>query len=137
MNTATHSGRSPDVFGWLRRAEDWLNERGNGAWIASFVLGFIFFWPVGLVILFYWLFFRRRQAPAETVARENTHNAAFETYKAETLERLEDEQVRFEAFLDRLRAARDKQEFDAFLDERAEAARAARVAESEDDEPES
>ena len=51
-------------------------------------------------------------------------NTAFDAYKAETLQRLMDEQEQFEAFLDRLRAAKDQREFDTFMDERAEAARA-------------
>ena len=46
-------------------------------------------------------------------------NAAFDAYKAETLRRLEDEQTNFEAFLARLRDAKDKAEFDQFMDDRA------------------
>jgi hypothetical protein len=48
-----------------------------------------------------------------------TGNAAFDSYKAEALRRLEDEQQAFEAFLQRLRNSKDKSEFDAFMDERA------------------
>jgi len=46
-------------------------------------------------------------------------NASFDAYKADTLRRLEEEQVSFEGFLERLRSAKDKAEFDAFLDNRA------------------
>ena len=46
-------------------------------------------------------------------------NAAFDAYKADTLQRLEDEQANFEAFLERLREAKDKAEFDQFMDDRA------------------
>ncbi len=35
---------------WPTRAELWLDERGKGAWIALMILGFIFFWPVGLAL---------------------------------------------------------------------------------------
>lgn len=56
-------------------------------------------------------------------ARHGTGNAAFDAYKAETLRRLEEEQDAFEAFLQRLREAKDKSEFDAFMDERARKAR--------------
>ena len=49
-------------------------------------------------------------------------NTAFDAYKADTLQRLEEEQENFEAFLQRLRDARDKAEFDQFMDERAAAA---------------
>lgn len=48
-----------------------------------------------------------------------TGNTAFDAYKADTLRRLEEEQDSFETFLERLRAAKDKSEFDAFMDERA------------------
>ncbi|MBS0247636.1 MAG: DUF2852 domain-containing protein [Proteobacteria bacterium] len=45
-------------------------------------------------------------------------NAAFDEYRSETLKRLEDEQREFKAFLERLRFAKDKTEFDAFMAER-------------------
>jgi hypothetical protein len=48
-----------------------------------------------------------------------TGNSAFDAYKADTLRRLEEEQDRFEAFLERLRDAKDKAEFDQFMEERA------------------
>ena len=42
-------------------------------------------------------------------------NRAFDEYRVETLKRLEEEQVEFREFLDRLRHAKDKEEFDAFM----------------------
>ncbi len=51
-------------------------------------------------------------------------NVAFDNYKAETLRRLEEEQDAFESFLQRLREAKDKAEFDQFMDERAKSAKA-------------
>jgi uncharacterized protein DUF2852 len=45
-------------------------------------------------------------------------NRAFDDYRTETLKRLEDEQREFRDFLDRLRFAKDKTEFDAFMAER-------------------
>jgi len=45
-------------------------------------------------------------------------NRAFDEYRAETLRRLEDEQREFHDFLSRLRMARDKAEFDQFMNER-------------------
>ena len=56
------------------------------------------------------------------IAMKPSGNAAFDAYKADTLRRLEEEQENFEAFLERLRAAKDKSEFDQFMDERADAA---------------
>ena len=48
-------------------------------------------------------------------------NTAFDAYKEDTLRRLEDEQSSFEDFLQRLRDAKDKAEFDEFMDDRATA----------------
>ena len=45
-------------------------------------------------------------------------NRAFDEYREETLRRLEDEQREFMDFLDRLRHAKDKAEFDQFMAER-------------------
>jgi hypothetical protein len=45
-------------------------------------------------------------------------NRAFDDYRTETLKRLEDEQREFRDFLDRLRFAKDKTEFDQFMAER-------------------
>ena len=45
-------------------------------------------------------------------------NRAFDEYKADTLKRLEDEQREFREFLQRLRFARDRAEFDQFMSER-------------------
>ena len=54
-------------------------------------------------------------------AAQPTGNRAFDSYKAETLRRLEEEQEAFEAFLQRLRTSKDKTEFDAFMEDRARA----------------
>lgn len=45
-------------------------------------------------------------------------NKAFDEYRTETLKRLEEEQREFREFLERLRFAKDKTEFDAFMAER-------------------
>jgi len=51
---------------------------------------------------------------------KSSGNSAFDAYKSETLRRLEEEQDNFEAFLKRLREAKDKAEFDQFMDDRAQ-----------------
>ena len=51
-------------------------------------------------------------------ATESSGNAAFDEYKAETLKRLEEEQDEFADFLSNLRKARDKAEFDQFMNSR-------------------
>ena len=120
-------------MGLLSRAEAWLDARGKGAWIAAMILGFILFWPVGLALVIYmsvtgkWGL--RRAGRASGVARgfhaaRSSGNAAFDAYKEDTLRRLEDEQRAFEAFLQRLREAKDKAEFDQFMDERGSDAHA-------------
>ena len=45
-------------------------------------------------------------------------NRAFDDYRADTLRRLEEEQREFHEFLGRLRAAKDKAEFDQFMADR-------------------
>jgi hypothetical protein len=45
-------------------------------------------------------------------------NRAFDDYRSETLRRLEDEQKEFKEFLERLRFAKDRAEFDQFMSER-------------------
>lgn len=126
MTTATLTAAPSQRGNWLRRTELWLDERGKGAWIAAMVLGFIFFWPLGLALLAYMIWSKRmfngscatRTRHAHT-AFKSSGNSAFDAYKAETLRRLQEEQDAFERFLDRLRDAKDKAEFDQFMDERA------------------
>ncbi len=122
-------------------------------WIVGTVLGFIFCWPLGLILLFLMIGARRMGffgygrcggfqsgwqggcAPpwagwkgfwggggggggAQAQAASPTSgNRAFDEYRAETLRRLEEEQKDFGAFLDRLRFAKDKAEFDQFMAE--------------------
>ena len=63
---------------------------------------------------------RRRSAHFSTHSRMNTTgNRAFDAYREDTLRRLEEEQRAFEEFLERLRAAKDKSEFDQFMEDRA------------------
>ncbi len=121
---------------WLGKAEAWLDERGKGAWIAAMVVGFVAFWPIGLALLAYMIWSKRMFSKSNGCAARRggyrsqhhgmapTGNSAFDAYRTETLRRLEEEQAAFEAFLQRLREAKDKSEFDAFMDERARAAAA-------------
>ncbi len=112
------------ISGWLKRAEEFLDEWGKGAWIAAFVLGFIVFWPLGLAILGYTLWsgrmgcWNRRRNHRASNGWRATGNTAFDDYREETLRRLEEEQSEFEEFLKRLRRAKDKAEFDQFMNER-------------------
>lgn len=131
MTTFAQPSSAAGFSGWLQRAEAWLDSKGKGAWIAAMVVAFILFWPLGLTLLAYMIWSRkmscrsnhsscRRSRP--TRMSRDTGNAAFDAYKNDTLRRLEDEQEKFEAFLQRLRDARDKAEFDQFMEERAKPA---------------
>jgi len=128
--TPTPAPMVEDAKGWFARAEAWLDARGKVAWIAAMVLAFILFWPIGLALLAYMIWSKRMFNGSCGNSRHMTRhkfrttgNSAFDAYKADTLRRLEDEHDAFEAFLQRLRDAKDKSEFDQFMDERSRAAR--------------
>jgi hypothetical protein len=146
MNTyptaATGHRAAGGLFTWPRRAEAWLDSKGRKAWIAAMVLGFIFFWPVGLALVAYITVTNRwssnkmfgkscRQNRSVDWGMHKVYassgNTAFDAYKSETLRRLEEEQAAFEGFLNRLRDAKDKQEFDAFMEDRARTPRTAPI----------
>ena len=113
-----------------------LDDFGNPAWIALTVVGFLVWWPLGLVVLGYlagsgrlgrWTGCGARawhlQAQSNacgwwSMRSTSSGNRAFDEYRAETLRRLEEEQREFMEFLDRLRHAKDKAEFDQFMAER-------------------
>ncbi len=117
-----------------------LDEFGKPAWIALIVLGFIAWWPLGLTVLAFTIWsgrmgccgysgghdrwqrkmdwMRSRMAGGPWNAAPTSGNRAFDEYRSDTLRRLEEEQREFREFLDRLRFAKDKTEFDAFMAER-------------------
>jgi Protein of unknown function (DUF2852) len=113
-----------------------LNEISRPAWIALMVLSFFVYWPLGLAILAYLIWSKRMgcrhagasgwwQNPEEAARRwcgpgygRSSGNWAFDEYRAETLRRLEEEQREFKEFLNRLRRAKDKAEFDQFMADR-------------------
>ena len=123
-----------------------LDDIGKPAWIALMIVGFLLWWPIGLVVLGYligsgrmgcWTHGRqdrwqrrmdRMQQGMEQMRTgsgwwggansRSSGNRAFDEYRTETLRRLEDEQRDFFEFLNRLRHAKDKAEFDQFMAER-------------------
>ena len=125
----------------------WLDDIGKPAWIALTIASFIMFWPAGLVVLGYLIgsgrmgcwsqrrgerwqsrMERMQQRMQERAAQwcgpraaggsGRSGNWAFDEYRGETLRRLEEEERQFKEFLDRLRHAKDKTEFDQFMAER-------------------
>lgn len=109
-----------------------LDDYGKPAWITLMIVSFIVFWPLGLAVLFYMMWSgrmgcgkqngRKRDKmacwPGFNGPMHSTGNQAFDDYRVETLRRLEQEAEEFRAFLERLRAAKDKAEFDQFMAER-------------------
>jgi hypothetical protein len=121
------SAHAAQARGWFAKSEAWLDDKGKGAWIVAMVLGFILFWPIGLALLAYMIWSKRMfngscKSRSHHMSRHKfrtSGNTAFDAYKADTLRRLEDEQDAFEAFLQRLRDAKDKSEFDQFMSDRS------------------
>lgn len=124
-----------------------LDSFGKPAWIALIVLGFMAWWPLGLVVLAFTIgsgrmgcgyhgghyghwqnkmermqrkmdWMRSRMSAGPWNNGPSSGNRAFDDYRADTLRRLEEEQREFREFLDRLRFAKDKTEFDQFMAER-------------------
>ncbi len=118
-----------------------LDEYGKPAWIGVMILGFIVFWPIGLAILFYMIWsgrmgcskyytkhggqgrwwnteHKRHRHRRKNGGGRSSGNLAFDEYKEETLRRLEDEQKDFHDYLEQLRMAKDKTEFDQFMTDR-------------------
>lgn len=121
-----------------------IDDFGRPAWIALMVLGFIVFWPIGLSVLAYMLWSGRMGCgrhggmtrwQARMADKWERHgrggrgwpgpqrawssgNRAFDEYREATLNRLEDESREFRDFLERLRMAKDRSEFDQFMRDR-------------------
>ena len=131
-----YSGRRGPPFFWM-----------HPMWIVAMILGFIFWWPLGLIILGITIGSRkmgcwggrgydrwqdrmqekmdRMRAKMDSFGQGgawgqggSSGNRAFDEYRTDTLRRLEEEQREFRDFLQRLRAAKDKAEFDQFMAER-------------------
>jgi hypothetical protein len=136
-----------DVHQWRGPVEEPYRPQMHihpGMVIAT-ILGFVFWWPVGLAFLFFtlrrttmgcWNHQDRWQNKMERMQYKmermrghmerrgfgfggfgpaSSGNRAFDEYRMETLRRLEEEQTEFRDFLDRLRHAKDKDEFDQFM----------------------
>ncbi len=112
----------------------------NGWELALMIAGFVLFWPFGLAVLgFYlwrstmfrdsWKSMHKRVSCSNLIrGNESTGNSAFDTYKVEVLRRLDEErrtlaeeERAFDDFLVRLRQAKDREEFDRFMQSRGQA----------------
>jgi hypothetical protein len=112
-----------------------LDTPWHPGWIAVTILGFLIWWPIGLALLFFILGSRKMGCANHQGRWQNkmermrdrmgrggfgfgppsSGNRAFDEYRMETLRRLEEEQTEFKQFLERLRHAKDKEEFDQFM----------------------
>ena|SRR5262245_27664054 len=106
----------------------------RGRWtplgIFAMILGFVVWWPLGLALIGYILWGGSIDQLVDDLAAKvremwrpgqpstSSGNAAFDAYRAETLNRLETEQAEFAAFVRKLREARDREEFDRFMADR-------------------
>ena len=115
-------------------------EHPKPAWIAILILAFLISWPAGLVLLAYLLWSGRLDGWKRAGMKlwdegmgtmrssgpwwhpQSSGNNAFDDYRSETLRRLEQEEKEFREFLNRLRAAKDKSEFDQFMADRGKGA---------------
>lgn len=61
----------------------------------------------------------QRLKPQVDAPETTSGNASFDSYRDDLMGRLEREQTEFDGFLGRLRDAKDKTEFDTFLEDRA------------------
>ncbi|MEX0853690.1 MAG: DUF2852 domain-containing protein [Bauldia sp.] len=109
------------------------------------VIGFIVFWPLGLAMLAYILWGERvpevrrhfegvkrdwsseHRCGRRWNATSRSGNVAFDDYRDKELKRLEEERRKldqelraFESFMGDLRRARDQEEFDRFMRDRAD-----------------
>jgi hypothetical protein len=134
-----------------RRGCGWTRKSWSIWEIALIVAAFFLFWPLGLVALFWklakgelWPGSSQSAAPwsrfkgqdlrgdfkrwARDEFSPSSGNSAFDAYRARELERLEQERRRlaeeqraFGEFLERLKKAKDQEEFDRFMSERRQA----------------
>ena len=112
-----------------------IDEFGKPAWIVLMILGFWAWWPLGVAILAFtsgsgrmgcwnhrgmnrWQDKMRSKVDWWGATAPSSGNRAFDEYRADTLRRLEEEQREFKEFLQRLRFAKDRAEFDQFMAER-------------------
>ncbi len=138
---------SPGEWATMRRWSRSCATRWTLFELATMVLGFMIFWPIGVAVFVYKMWQRRTGADdLQTVvtAKWNaaragwsrpaawngwrdgaTGNVAFDQWKAAELARLEAERRKLEDaarefadFLDNVRHAQDREEFDRFMNER-------------------
>ncbi len=125
------AGRSSSHFfeGVIDAFRSWKPGTWTPFTIGVTVVAFVVAWPIGLGLLAYNLWgqnmrhsCRHRNRGKWSRSRRyhcgGSGNEAFDEYREETLRRLEEEQAAFAEYLERLRRAKDQEEFDSFMAER-------------------
>ncbi len=107
-----------------------LDDIPRPVWIVGMILGFVFFWPIGLGVLGYMFWSGKMRCGNKDSWQSwktrsgftgSTGNRAFDDYRDQTLQRLEEDAREFRSFMERLRQAKDKEEFDHFMSQRGPA----------------
>ena len=151
MNSTASAGFEPRSGSHGRRCGGGIKSRWSAWEVGAMVAGFVVFWPLGLLALFLkwkngemWRGSSGSEAPwqgfkapdfqswkgwksqSAAYGFSGSGNAAFDAYKREQLQRLdeerrklEDEQKAFRDFVEKVRRAKDQDEFDRFMAERS------------------
>ncbi|HYC24778.1 MAG TPA: DUF2852 domain-containing protein [Roseiarcus sp.] len=140
--------RADDWRGAHWRGRACVGARWTFVELLAMVLGFIVFWPIGLSILAFKVWQRKSGYPGDltTAAQEkwreargafqgwsgpwsaprgSTGNMAFDEWRSAEIARLEEERRKLEeahrefaAFVENIRRAKDREEFERFMNER-------------------
>ena len=153
MTSTASAGFDPRSESRGKHCGGGISSRWSPWEVGAMVTGFVVFWPLGLLALFLkwkngemwrgaaasaapWQSFKKPDFQAWTGFKyqstgfgftgSGTGNAAFDAYKREQLQRIEeerrkldDEQKAFHAFVEKVRRAKDQDEFDRFMADRS------------------
>ena len=146
--TTAHADQHPKS---RRQCRDWRDQEGRGVWnpvnIGLMILGFIFFTPLGLIILFGLImgispfqlprkiasWFNEASEWTNTMSsrtagpRRKSGNDVFDEYQQTQLDRIEeirsevkDRDTQFKTFRQEEQRGKDKKQFDRFMGRNAE-----------------
>jgi hypothetical protein len=105
---------------WLvNTLENWMDRKDRGASMATVILGFVFFWPVGPALLFCMIWSKRMFSKSQSChcfqrwaySQHSNGNSSFDAYEANTLH-LEKNRRNFRSLCKHFGSTKDKSEFD-------------------------
>ena len=93
-----------------------LNSIGKPVWFILMAMGFMWFWPIGLVIFAYvaWDYANSNASAPWSMSFWSSGNSAFEKYQAEQRAKLDAEKEAFAKFIQAKLSAKDQAEFEEF-----------------------